>query len=97
MFIVGSKSKKPVLSGIKYIGVIPKGCYLEKAEVIIPWENHSVSIIVDIVFGTRKAFSQKLLKKQREICNYIINVGLEGIMKDERFNVVPNEQEVENV
>jgi len=90
-------AKKPVLSGIKHIGVIPKGCFLEKAEVIIPWENHHVSIIVEIVFGTRKAFVQKLEKKQREICSYIINVGIDDIKKDERFNVVPNEQKVENV
>lgn len=78
---------KPVLSGIKHIGVIPKGCFLEKAEVIIPWENHHVSIIVEIVFATRKSFVQKLEKKQREICSYIINVGIEGLKKDERFNV----------
>lgn len=95
------KTPKIKLSGINHIGAIPKGCQVQRAEVIARKENYHISIIVDILAATNKSFNQKLVAKQKEISTYISFTPISELLTDKRFvlteMIKENEQAVETV
>lgn len=85
------KSKQPILSGLKHIGKIPKGCHLDKVVVDLEYRIYTIRVEFDIVSGSLKLFDKALEKKKREILNYIDEVGINSIKIDNRFKVTINE------
>jgi len=90
------KFTKPKLSGVNHIGSIPKGCQVQKAEVIARKENYHISIIVEIVAMTKKAFNQKLVAKKNEISTYISFTPIAELLLDNRFLLTAMPDEVVN-
>jgi hypothetical protein len=74
-----------VLSGVKHIGPIPKGCQLQQCEIIAAKERYHISIIVDIVAGTNKSFNQKLVAIKNHVSSYISVTSIEKLLADKRF------------
>lgn len=79
------KTPRIKLSGVNHIGSIPKGCQLQRAEVIARKDDYHISIIIEIVAGTNKSFNQKLIAKQKEISTYISFTPISDLLLDNRF------------
>jgi hypothetical protein len=79
------KTPRIKLSGVNHIGSIPKGCQLQRAEVIARKDDYHISIIIEIVAGTNKSFNQKLVAKQKEISTYISFTPISDLLLDNRF------------
>ena len=92
------KNPKIKLSGIKHVGVIPKGCTVQQVEIIASKGKYHISIIVEIVAATNKAFNQKLVAKQKEVSTYIAFTSVEKLLADERFVLteMPENDKVED-
>jgi hypothetical protein len=86
------------LSGIKHIGAIPRGCTVQQVEIIASKGKYHISIIVEIVAATNKAFNQKLVAKQKEVSTYIAFTSVEKLLADERFVLteIPENDKVED-
>ena len=83
--------KEPKLTGLKHIGAIPKGCHLDTVVVDFPYfSDIMVRVSFEIVYQSMKSFDQKLLKKQKEISEFILLSGLDKIKADPRFEVIEN-------
>jgi len=79
------KTPRIKLSGVNHIGSIPKGCQIQRAEVIARKDDYHISIIIEIVAGTNKSFNQKLVAKQKEISTYISFTPISDLLLDNRF------------
>jgi len=91
------KPKRPVLSGLKHIGAIPKGCSVVKATIQTRIADYHLEVEVEILAGTNKAFNQKLTKKEREVLGYIARTPVSELLKDERFKLTEVEKEKQQV
>jgi hypothetical protein len=99
-----TEPKKPTFSGVTWQGAIPKGCQLQKVELIGYKEDdeytYQFSIIIEIVAGTNKAFNKKLVQKGREFQDYVLRNTIKDLIADWRlsYNLTPKPSEaVENV
>jgi hypothetical protein len=92
------KSPELKLSGVKHVGLIPKGCTVQQVEIIASKGKYHISIIVEIVAATNKAFNQKLVAKQKEVSTYIAFTSVEKLLTDERFVLteIPENDKVED-
>ena len=92
------KSPELKLSGVKHVGAIPKGCTVQRVEIIASKGKYHISIIVEIVAATNKAFNQKLVAKQKEVSTYIAFTSVEKLLADERFVLteMPENDKVED-
>lgn len=94
--IIGSRN----LSGVKHIGAIPKGCQLQKCEIIAAKGRYHISIIVDIVAMNNKTFNKKLVAIKNHVSSYISVTSIEKLLTDKRFvlteMIKENEQSVED-
>ena len=88
------KKSKIKLSGVKHVGAIPKGCTVQRVEIIASKGKYHISIIVEIVAATNKAFNQKLVAKQKEVSTYIAFTSVEKLLADERFVLTEIPEEV---
>jgi len=80
------------LSGLKYIGEVPKGCSVVKATIQTRIPDYHVEVEVEILAATNKAFNQKLAKKEREVLGYIARTPVSELLKDERFKLTQVEK-----
>ena len=98
MSLPKNSSPKIKLSGVKHVGAIPKGCTLQRVEIIASKGKYHISIIVEIVAATNKAFNQKLVAKQKEVSTYIAFTSVEKLLADERFVLteIPENDKVED-
>jgi hypothetical protein len=89
------KNSKIKLSGVKHVGPIPRGCTVQRVEIIASKGKYHISIIVEIVAATNKAFNQKLVAKQKEVSTYIAFTSIEKLLADERFVLTEIPEKVE--
>lgn len=97
-------TQKPTFSGVIWQGAIPKGCQLQKVELIAYKQKeeglYQFSIIIEIVAGTNKAFNKKLVQKGNEFRMYVSYGEFKDLIADARlsYNLIPKPSEaVENV
>jgi hypothetical protein len=98
MSLPKNSSPKIKLSGVKHVGPIPRGCTVQRVEIIASKGKYHISIIVEIVAATNKAFNQKLVAKQKEVSTYIAFTSVEKLLADERFVLteIPENDKVED-
>lgn len=92
------KKSEIKLSGVKHIGPIPKGCTVQRVEIVATKGKYHVSIIVEILAATNKAFNQKLVAKQKEVSTYLSFTSVEKLLADDRFVLteIPENDKVED-
>lgn len=103
MYYTFKRQEKPTFSGVTWQGAIPKGCQLQKVELIAYKkieDTYQVSVIIDIVAGSNKAFNKKLIQKGKELQDYVYQLSIDELKNDNRLllTLMPKPSEaVENV
>jgi len=80
------------VSGLKHIGAIPKGCKLAKVDFEYPFTrggvDYKASAVIEIVAMNDKSFNQKLVKKQKELLEYILCTKCEDLISDNLIQII---------
>jgi hypothetical protein len=80
------------VSGLKHIGAIPKGCKLAKVDFEYPFTRNNVDYkihaVIEIVAMNDKSFNQKLVKKQKEILQYVFTTSIEDLQADSLIQLI---------